>query len=97
MRLEEDEESDDNPDIEDYMGRLQLGLAYKRGEQVFALGLKNNLRSDNRSGLELNWTFPLAQHFKGFVQIYSGYGENLIDADNYNNRIGVGIALTDWL
>lgn len=96
-RFEEDEESDDNPDIEDYMGRLQLGLAYKRGEQVFALGFKNNLRSDNRSGLELNWTFPLAQHFKGSVQLYSGYGENLIDGDNYNNRIGVGIALTDWL
>jgi len=97
LRIEEDAEDDDNPDIEDYMGRIQLGLGYKRGDQVFTLGLKNNLSSDNRSGVELNWTFPLKEHIKGFVQVYSGYGENLIDAENYTNRIGVGIALTDWL
>ncbi|MFK7831005.1 MAG: phospholipase A [Congregibacter sp.] len=96
-RIKEDEENDNNPNIEDFMGRLQLGLAYKRNDHVFAIGLKNNLSSDNRSGLELNWTFPLVQKLRGFVQIYSGYGENLIDMENYNNRIGIGIALSDWL
>jgi phospholipase A1 len=59
--------------------------------------LKNNLSSTNRSGLEINYTYPLLRHLKGFVQIYSGYGENLIDMENYTNRIGIGIALTDAL
>lgn len=96
-RLPEEAENDNNPDIEDYMGRVELGLAYKRGEQLFSMSLKNNLSSDNRSGLELNWTFPLVQHLRGFVQIYSGYGENLLDADNYNNRFGIGVSLSDRL
>ena len=93
----DDPSNDDNPNIEDFMGRILIGGAYKGDRHTITLSLKNNLRSDNRSGVELNWTFPLAQHLKGFVQLYSGYGENLIDMENYNNRIGLGIALTDWL
>jgi phospholipase A1 len=96
-RLPEEAENDNNPDILEYMGRAQLNLAYKRGDQLFALGIKNNLSSNNRSGVELNWTFPLVEHLRGFVQIYSGYGESMIDAENYTNRIGIGVSLSDWL
>ena len=97
VRIQEDAEDDDNPDIEEYLGRLQLGLAYKHRNQVFALGISNNLRRDNRGGLEFDWTFPLHEKLRGFLQVYSGYGENLIDAENYNNRIALGFAMTDWL
>ena len=55
------------------------------------------LSSDNRSSFEVNWAFPLAQHLRGYVQFFTGYGENMIDMENNNTRIGVGIALTDWL
>ncbi len=96
-RISEDAETDDNPDIEDYMGRIQLGAAYRGERHTFAIGVKNNLSRDNRSGVELSWTFPLAEHLKGYLQVYSGYGENLIDAENYTNRVGIGLALTDWL
>jgi phospholipase A1 len=89
--------TDDNPNIEDFMGRAEIGIAYRGDSNAFAVGLRNNLGRDNRSGVELSWTFPLAQHLKGFVQIYSGYGESLIDAENYSNRIGIGLSLTDWL
>lgn len=96
-RIPEDEENDNNPDIEEFLGRAQVNLAYKRGEQLFTLGIKNNLRSENRSGVQLDWTFPLVEHLRGFVQVYSGYGESMIDAENYTNRIGIGFALSDWL
>ena len=96
-RISESPENDDNPNIEDYMGRIQVGAAYRGDRHSFAIGIKNNLSSDNRSGVELHWMFPLAEHLKGYVQAYSGYGETLIDAENYTNRIGVGISLTDWL
>ncbi|MDA8962275.1 phospholipase A [Congregibacter sp.] len=96
-RISEPADIDDNPNIEDYMGRLQLGLIHKRERHTIAVALKNNLSSPNRSGPEVNYTFPLFSRLKGFVQIYSGYGEDLIDMENYNNRIGIGIALTDWL
>ncbi|WP_040482023.1 phospholipase A [Luminiphilus syltensis] len=96
-RINEPVESDDNPNIEDYMGRIQLGLAHTREQHTFSINLKNNLDRDNRSGVEVNYTFPLLHRLKGFVQLYSGYGENLIDMENYTNRIGIGIALTDRL
>jgi hypothetical protein len=64
---------------------------------VFDATFKNNLASDNRSSFEVNWAFPLAQHLRGYVQFFTGYGENMIDMENNNTRIGVGIALTDWL
>lgn len=96
VRIDGDED-DDNPEIEDFMGRAQVGFAYKAGDHTFALGLKNNLDSENRSGVEANWLFPLTAQFKGFVQIYSGYGENMIDMEEYTNRVSIGVALTDWL
>ncbi len=93
----DDPDPDDNPDIEDFMGRIQLGAAYKHNQHTFALGLKNSLDGKMRSGVEFNWLYPLSRHLKGFVQLYSGYGENLIDMEHYTNRVGIGLALTDWL
>ena len=93
----DDPDDDDNPNIEDFMGRIELGAAYQGDHHTLAIGLRNSLDSDFRSGVQVDWTFPMTEHMKGYVQLYSGYGENLIDMENYNNRIGVGIALTDWL
>jgi phospholipase A1 len=95
-RIPESDEDDDNPNIERYMGQAELGLAYRWRQHTFAGILKNNLRSDNQSGLQLDWTFPLLPHLKGYVQVYSGYGENMIDGDRYINRAGLGLMLSDW-
>lgn len=96
-RVEKSGSVDDNPDIEEFMGRAKFGMAYKGTHHTIAASIKNNFASKNRSGVEVNWSFPLNQTFRGFMQIYSGYGENMIDMENYNNRIGFGITLTDWL
>lgn len=91
------EDPDDNPNIEDYMGRIHLGAAYRISDHTIALGIKNGLGSEKRGSVELNWQFPLTGKLRGFVQLYSGYGENMIDMEEYANRIGIGVALTDWL
>lgn len=95
VRLADGIGQDDNPNIEDYMGRVELGAAFRGQSNTVALSFRNNLRSNNRSGVELNWTFPLSKRVRGIVQLYSGYGENLIDMENYTNRVSLGIALTD--
>ncbi|WP_251358101.1 phospholipase A [Kangiella sp. TOML190] len=94
-----DAEGDDNPDIDDYMGYFELQTRYQWNEHNFGIMLRNNLRSDNRGATQFDWTFPLDDKGKlrGYIQLFNGYGESLIDYNRNTSRIGVGILLTDWL
>ncbi len=61
---------------------------------------RNQVESGFDEGaLELSWSFPVFDYpyLKGYIQYFHGYGESLVDYDRRVNRIGIGIALTDWL
>lgn len=99
-RIPEADDDDDNPDITDYMGNYELRGAYKWGENVFSVMSRNNLQSGfSKGAVELSWSFPLGSYpyMKGYIQYFNGYGESLIDYNQYTNQIGIGFALTDWL
>jgi phospholipase A1 len=99
-RIKEKSKDDDNPNITDYLGHGELRLAYKYEEHTFALMSRNNLESSfSKGAIEASWSFPLWNYpyVKGYIQYFSGYGESLADYDQYNNRIGLGVALSDWL
>lgn len=97
-RIPEEAVTDDNPDMVNYAGRVQMHLAYKFGDQVFSSTLRNNLQtSHNRSGYELGWTIPYSKSIKGLVQYYYGYGESLIDYNVRTRRFGFGLLVEDWL
>lgn len=90
-------EGDDNPDIDDYMGYFELNAAALYGEHEFGAMLRNNLRSENKGALQLDWSFPLYGRLRGYAQYFNGYGESLIDYNASSQRVGVGILLTDVL
>jgi phospholipase A1 len=99
-RLPESKETDDNQDINDYMGYGEFRAFYKKGRQLFGLLLRNNLDpGTNRGAVQLDWSFPLpgSDRVKGYLQYFNGYGESLIDYNAASNRIGLGFLLTDWL
>jgi phospholipase A1 len=108
-RTPEDDEDDNNPDIEDYLGNFELLSVYKVGKAVFgrkwlkdstfSLLWRNNLRfdSDNRGAVELGWSFPLYQRLRLYTQWFNGYGESLIDYNDSVNSFGIGLQLNDWL
>ncbi len=97
-RIPENSADDDNPDILDFAGRAELRTVYKYDEQVFSFMLRNNLRADdNRSGYELDWSFPFSRRIKGYMQFYNGYGESLIDYNIRTQRFGIGVLIQDWL
>jgi phospholipase A1 len=97
-RLPEDEEDDDNPNIERYMGYGEVQCFYKHRQQVFSAMLRNNLKSDgNKGAIELGWSFPIHGRFKGYVQYFNGYAETMLDYNDSNQRVGVGLMLSDWM
>ena len=91
--------TDDNEDIERYLGHGSYHAIYKLTEdRTFSMKLLNNLRSsDNKTSVELGYSFPMGDTIKGFVHYYNGYGESLIDYNQRIQRVGVGIMLNDWL
>ncbi len=96
-RLPESPDDDDNPDIDDYLGYGAVGATYKKGEDVYNLRLMNNLRrEENRTSIQLSYSFALQGRLKGYIQYYNGYGESLLDYNHRVHRIGFGVLLTDW-
>jgi len=96
-RVPERSSSDDNPDIEKYLGNFDFTSVYKYGDHSFDLMIRNNLRGDNKGATQLGWSFPLYKNFRGYVQWFNGYGESLIDYDHRTNSVGFGIQFSDWL
>lgn len=91
--------SDDNSDIDRYLGYANYHAVYKLTEdRTFSLRLMNNLRSDNnKTSVEFGYSFPMGDTVKGYFQYYNGYGESLIDYNHRIQRFGIGIMLNDWL
>jgi phospholipase A1 len=91
------EDNDDNPDIDDFLGRYELRGIYKRENQTFSLMLRNLFDGENRDTMQLDWSFPIHGRWRGYLQYFNGYGESLIDYNAESHRLGFGVQLTDWL
>jgi len=79
------------------MGHGEVRAACAGGKHTLSIMLRNNFRNPSYGALEINWSFPMSRRAKWFVQYFNGYGESLIDYNARVNRVGIGIAFTDWL
>lgn len=93
-----DGNDDDNPGIENYMGRADATLVHTRGGHEFALMARHSLRTgrDSHGALQFDWGFPLTRTLRGHLQVFDGYGESLIDYNHRSTQIGLGVSLLEW-
>lgn len=91
-RLSEERATDDNPDILDYMGHGDLVGTWRRNGHQVSLLLRRNLHTD-RGAVQLGWAFPLVDQLKGYVQVFSGYGQSLIDYNGFQRTLGFGLMI----
>lgn len=89
---------DDNPGIEDYIGRGDATLVHVRGRHEFSLMARHSLKTgdDARGALRFTWAFPLGGNLRGHLQVFDGYGESLIDYDHRATHVGLGVSLLEW-
>jgi phospholipase A1 len=88
---------DDNPDITDYLGYGQVTALYRRGENTFTLLGRGNL-STGKGAAQFAWTSqPVLGPMRVYFQLFSGYGESLIDYDWNQTTVGLGVTLNDLL
>jgi len=97
-RIPEDRAKEDNPDISDYMGRAEVLVVREWGANEFTLMGRHSLRGGSHShgALRLTWAFPIQANLRGYVQVFDGYGESLIDYNHKATYVGLGISLLGW-
>jgi len=96
-RIPEKPETDDNPDIQDYLGRGDVLLRWNMENDKSVSALIRHALDSGRGYVELAWNSrKLIGPARIYIQATSGYGESLIDYNFRQNTIGIGFAYSDW-
>ncbi|MES2955831.1 MAG: phospholipase A, partial [Pseudomonadota bacterium] len=102
QRLRESSGSDDNPGIADFIGRAEVtGLWQINKIHSLGMTVRHSLKSDARGSVKLEWmkastAIADSAALRYHVQLFSGYGDSLIDYNRRRNVLSVGLSLVDW-
>lgn len=96
-RVNETYEDDDNPDLIYFAGNLETRLTGIIGRSTVSLERSSQYFSLERGNWQLDVTYPLTKSQPEGVriqlQLFSGYGETLLDYNHRQTRIGIGFLL----
>ena len=104
-RLKEDAIKDDNPHIENFIGRAELAGAWNIDQKnTVGATLRHNLRSNGNGSLRLEWLSTLGTSSNSTIgsglrfhtQLFTGYGDSLIDFNRRRTVLNVGLSLLDF-
>ncbi|HQV36762.1 MAG TPA: phospholipase A [Flavobacterium sp.] len=91
-----DGKKDDNPAITDYIGDGELNLSYSYNRHQFYTVITHPFNQFQGGSVQLNYIFPIKGHVRGHLQAFQGYGETLIDYNNKQTTIGIGVSFANW-
>jgi phospholipase A1/A2 len=86
-----------NRDIADYLGYGEFLFAYQWPSSVQASLVVRNVEHAQRTTFITGLSLPLNSRIRGYVQVFSGYGQSLIEYNHRTNSLGVGISFNDWM
>jgi phospholipase A1 len=101
-RLRESSGNDDNPGIENFVGRAELTGSWQISKShTLGLMLRHSLRKEARGSATLDWMLAPASspNYTGLryhLQLFSGYGDSLLDYNRKRNVLSLGLSLVDW-
>ena len=104
-RLPERHTDDDNPDISDYVGRAEVAGLWNVGrDDTLGVTVRHSLRTSARGSVRLEWLRRLggpqrngdASGLRFHTQLFSGYGDSLLDYNRRRTVLSVGLSLVDF-
>ena len=103
-RVSESQESDDNPGIANRIGRAELRASWNMdSDHTFSLTVRHSLSDTARGSVRLEWLRTLGDYRLGrksnlrlHTQLFSGYGDSLIDYNRRRTVFSVGFSLLDF-
>lgn len=87
----------DNPDILNYYGYGDVKFLYQLQNNKKISGLVRYNPKTGKGALHLDYVHPLGKGISGYVQLFQGYGQSIIDYNHEATSIGVGVMLNDWM
>jgi len=88
---------DDNPHITDDIGNTELTASWLPGETTMQLTARASFKDWDRGSLKFERTRPVwaakPDGLRDYVQLFSGYGETMLDYNHRQNSIGLGFTL----
>lgn len=103
-RLSENSTSDDNPGISDYIGRGEVQVFWNTDkDNTLGATVRHSLSSTGRGSARLEWLQTLGTGLGGsksnlrlHTQLFSGYGDSLIDFNRKRTVFTLGLSLVDF-
>ncbi len=97
-RIHESDGQDDNPDFTKYRGRTELLALWSPGFYTLSALARTNF--DSHGSLQLDFTVPVRRSdpkgLRWYAQVFTGYGESLIDYNFRQTSLGAGVTLFGW-
>jgi phospholipase A1 len=91
------DDTDDNPDLEKFMGYGDVTLRWEdiKRKNAATLLLRNNLRSDNKGFVQVDLQRQVFNnpYLKLHVMLSNGYGASMLDYNHSETTLGLGISL----
>ncbi len=105
QRLPEKGADDDNPEIADKIGRAELaGFWDVNAFNTLGITVRHSLGSTANGSFKLEWlksfgdTDPRSSRngLRFHTQVFSGFGDSLLDYNRHRTVLSVGLSLVDW-